>query len=400
MNQRNNSYSVQNRLQQLNGSGGPGRRPPPQQQLPQQQQHQHNYQQPNHMRGGPNGIGGGAPNINQTQQQLQQLSMNNEGQNSEPTEAEIHALSFLIEIMEKLNSNPGKFEDYQKELTALYIEFAENHHVICNAIELIFTQSIDEQNFRYTGARLCRLLDSIDPSPESMFRHLLCCKLQYNDNEILQYMTNETHKVRNTTLFLAELYIQLQNDGSRITSIANSIHHCISLLMKKKSPENIKCVCQTLKLCGYELDIDFPKETEDLMYQLNNCENTDISTQRLLTSVIELRKNRWGRSEPIALSAPVPIDDLNNQDFSNDPVFYGPDGQVLTDEESAFLWSATSYPSDGFDEAEDNDPDALVEIEPEMDLEIQLAFKDFVSYQNQKWQNLAMPSAETTITAT
>lgn len=25
-----------------------------------------------------------------------------------------------------------------------------------------------------------------------------------------------------------------------------------------------------------------------------------------------------------------------------------------------------------------NDPDALVEIEPEMDLEIQLAFKDFV----------------------
>lgn len=42
--------------------------------------------------------------------------------------------------MEKLNSNPGKFEDYQKELTALYIEFSENHHVICNAIELIFTQ--------------------------------------------------------------------------------------------------------------------------------------------------------------------------------------------------------------------------------------------------------------------
>lgn len=31
-----------------------------------------------------------------------------------------------------------------------------------------------------------------------------------------------------------------------------------------------------------------------------------------------------------------------------------------------------------------NDPDALVEIEPEMDLEIQLAFKDFVSFQNRK----------------
>lgn len=53
-------------------------------------------------------------------------------------------MSFLIEVMEKLNSNPGKFEDYQKELTTLYIEFAENHHVICNAIELIFTQVIKQ----------------------------------------------------------------------------------------------------------------------------------------------------------------------------------------------------------------------------------------------------------------
>lgn len=74
-----------------------------------------------------------------------------------------------------------------------------------------YLQSIDEQNFRYTGARLCRLLDSINPSPDSKFRHLLNCKLEYNDQEIVQFMNNETHKVRNTTLFLAELYIQLQN---------------------------------------------------------------------------------------------------------------------------------------------------------------------------------------------
>lgn len=90
--------------------------------------------------------------------------------------------------------------------------------------------------------------------------------------------------------------------------------------MPKTSPENIKCVCQTLKvssrilniinrlrwepqnflifsqLCGYELDIDFPKETEELMNQLSSCENTDVSTQRLLSSVIDLRKIRWGRN--------------------------------------------------------------------------------------------------------
>lgn len=77
---------------------------------------------------------------------------------------------------------------------------------------IFFLQSVEEQNFRYTGARLCRLLDSIDPTQNSLFRRLICFKLRYNDSELIQYMNdNETHKVRNTTLFLAELYIQLQN---------------------------------------------------------------------------------------------------------------------------------------------------------------------------------------------
>lgn len=369
LNQHNN-YSVQNRLQYNNGSNGGGGR-----QSQQQQQQQHYHQQ-------------SRVNSNHHQPPPQPPIAGGEGGEAEPSEAEMHALSFLIEIMEKLNNDPGKFEDFQKELTTLYIEFSHNQHVMSNAIELIFVQSINEQNFRYTGARLCRLLDGIDPNPDSVFRRLLCCKLQYNDTEIIQYMTNETHKVRNTILFLAELYIQLQNDGTRITSIASSIHNAISLLMPKLSPENVKCICQTLKLCGYELDIDFPKETEDVISQLSRCENIDVSTQRLLQSVIDLRKNRWGRTvETNVLSTPEPVVESNGKEFRNDPVFYGPDGQILSDEESAFLWNVTNYPADGYDDDEDNDPDALVNIEPEMDLEIQLAFKDFVSFQNNKWLN-------------
>lgn len=162
----------------------------------------------------------------------------------------MNALSFLMEIIEKLMNDPGLYESYQKELTSLYNDHSDDQHVVSNAIELFFNhvsycirndlfvksifslksrnkinkliyfcfifsilpKSIEEQNFRYTGARLCRLLDSIDPTPNSLFRRLLCCKLQYNDTELIQFMNdNETHKVRNTTLFLAELYIQLQN---------------------------------------------------------------------------------------------------------------------------------------------------------------------------------------------
>lgn len=54
-----------------------------------------------------------------------------------------------------------------------------------------------------------------------------------------------------------------------------------------------------------------------------------------------------------ALSTPIPQPIDDSKAFNNDPVFYGPDGKILTDEESAFLWNVTSYPNDGYDDDEE-----------------------------------------------
>lgn len=75
-------------------------------------------------------------------------------------------------------------------------------------------QSINEPNFRYPGARILRLLDAFNPTPNSVFRKLLCLKMEYNEEENIQFLTNESQKVRGTTIFLAELYMQLQNVSS------------------------------------------------------------------------------------------------------------------------------------------------------------------------------------------
>lgn len=50
----------------------------------------------------------------------------------------MNALHFLIDTIEKLIHDPGQFENYQKELTTLYIDHADNQHVVSNAIELFF----------------------------------------------------------------------------------------------------------------------------------------------------------------------------------------------------------------------------------------------------------------------
>lgn len=56
-----------------------------------------------------------------------------------------------------------------------------------------------------------------------------------------------------------------------------------------------------------------------------------------------------------ALSQPLLVESGNGSEYSNDPVFYGPDGNVLTDEERAFLWNVTSCPheSESYDEEEE-----------------------------------------------
>lgn len=53
----------------------------------------------------------------------------------------------------------------------------------------------------------------------------------------------------------------------------------------------------SFQLCGYELEIDFPIEAADVLSILKQVKDIDVSTERLLKSVLELSQNRWGRTE-------------------------------------------------------------------------------------------------------
>lgn len=61
-----------------------------------------------------------------------------------------------------------------------------------------------------------------------------------------------------------------------------------------------------------------------------------------------------GRSLFIAVSNPLLVEQQpSGKEYSNDPVFYGPDGKILSEEESAFLWGATQPSNDYYDEEEE-----------------------------------------------
>ncbi|KAG5676043.1 hypothetical protein PVAND_005898 [Polypedilum vanderplanki] len=307
------------------------------------------------------------------------------------TETEQLALDFLSEVVSKLNDNPGLFENYQKKLRELFQELADNHFVMSNAIETIFEHSINEQNFRYTGARLCLLLDSLDLSSTSTFRNLLVMKMDFQNTEQIPYMQNDQRRVRGSTLFLAELFVQLSRpeDTRSAVDVSHYVLNSIMLLLTKPGPENIKCVCQTLKLSGYDLQKESPTEVEEAINQLKIiAEEQNIQTKRLIQSVVDLFYDNWGRkdaveieNQPPALQQQPPAH-LNNPQQYNDTVFYGPDGQILTEEESTFLNAnmPESYPIN-IDDIIDDESDDFVdeEDEPEMDLEMQMAYKEFIN---------------------
>lgn len=379
-----NNSAVRNRLQNAQNA---------QQMHNHQQQQQNHYQNQrdhhggnrhnnhNHHGGGGSGGGGGGGH-----------GMGNDyggggldGDAEQITESETLALDYLTEVIAELYDNPGMFENIQRKLKATFVEFRGNNFVLSNAIEMIFEQSIKEQNFRYMGARLCQLLDSLDDSPSSVLRQLLSMKMEHQQSELLIYLQQEQIKVRGTTLFLAELYMQLRKPhDKRNAEIAMRITSAAKILLSKEGPENIKCVCQCLKLCGFELERDRREDLMSILAQLGRLEGSiDNSTGRFVRSVLELQQKSWGRSEEVVPQANQSLSDSACDEFNDSPVFYGPDGTVMTEEENEFLDMAAPVTFEEFDDGED--PDELVDDE-NMDMEIKMAFKDFVAHTKNKQQ--------------
>lgn len=374
---KNNSGNLKSRLSNAQNPHMPSHHHQSQHHHHQQHHHQqqhhlnhHQQQQQHHhgMPGGSNDFGADADS--------DQISEN-----------ETFALDYLTEVIAELYDNPGMFDSIQRKLKGTFAEFRNNHFVLSNAVEIIFEHSIKEQNFRYMGARLCKLLDSLDENSTGVLWQLLSMKMSHQQSELLGFMTNEQIKVRGTTLFLAELYMQLRkpNDLNRNAEIAMRIIEAAKVLLSKEGPENIKCVCQCLKLCGYELERDRRDELMDILHTLEKLEgSTDNSTGRFIRSVLDLQQKSWGRSEEVVPVIQPQMSEAVSAagEFHDSPVFYGPDGQVMTQEENDFLETQAPITFEEYDD-EEGDPDDLVDDE-NMDLEIKLAFKEFVTGNNNR----------------
>lgn len=112
-----------------------------------------------------------------------------------------------------------------------------------------------------------------------------------------------------------------------------------------------------MQLCGSQLEQDVSQDIDTVMAMLARLENElDTSTSRLIESVLKLRMSRWGKNNmgesnrhtydlksnwnndcPLVAGPKSSSSNYNSYAQADGPVFYGPDGQVLTDDEASFL---------------------------------------------------------------
>ncbi|KAH0811035.1 hypothetical protein MTP99_013913 [Tenebrio molitor] len=266
----------------------------------------------------------------------------------------------LKHLIDTLTKDPGQFSDLLDIFMDTLCPYFEDIFVLSRAALLLVEQAIDHPSFRYTAARLCCYIEQYCPKFRAEL-HLTCQK----------ELKNHSNK-SGLLLFVAELYTQLHHENIYGNYLIDAYKHLLAI----GGNENVKSICQALKLTGFSLELYNKKALDEVFSKLNEVKPTVTGTaSSLINSVINLRSSQWGHDSPVNSSS---NSEPENTYWSEPPhtVFYNADGSKFTSEENDFL-AANMHSTEEY-LTDVSDPDELCDPEPEMDEEIQAAFKDFV----------------------
>ncbi|CAH1155754.1 unnamed protein product [Phaedon cochleariae] len=268
-------------------------------------------------------------------------------------------------IIATLTKDPGQFDN----LLEIFLETLMPHLEDITPISIITQTLLDEAlthpNFRYTGAKLCWYIEQASPEFRAEL-HLRCNK-----------KIEDSPDIQNVSLFIAELYTQLPH----LNIYGALLIRSFGKLFEKGGNDDIKCICQALKLTGYSLEHSNSKELDGIFKKLREVKSSVSGTAlTLLNSVLTLRSTNWGHTSDVSESENEG-DFFEYEDVHHDTVFYNTDGEVLTKEENEFIVAHMNYSEELSDYS---DPDDLCDPEAEMDEEIQAAFKEFVKLGNKQ----------------
>ncbi|KAH9498472.1 hypothetical protein Btru_007592 [Bulinus truncatus] len=250
-----------------------------------------------------------------------------------------------------LNMNPGNMEEYLRPICEMIQQSSASTETVNGMVESLFRQSIQEQNFRYTGARICQYLASALKS-NSLFNgfhkiFMKRCQSEYaKRNELLSGNPADQERLRGLAMFMAEIFLNVETeleDGTkeRIKFLPKILIDFVHTLLTQANDANVKCSCQLLKLSGGLME-DIVKSTpndcmafENIFDKLESLKSSSLSENAkfLVNSVIDLKNKDWNRSVSSPPKKPMYFQADPNNFQVQEPVFYN-NGNVCSREDA------------------------------------------------------------------
>ncbi|KAK3782497.1 hypothetical protein RRG08_061727 [Elysia crispata] len=252
-----------------------------------------------------------------------------------------------------LNTHPGNMEEYLRPICELIQRGQGNNTDVGNMVESLFEQSIQESNFRYTGARICQYLSThLKDTPQFEGFHKIFirrCQIEYDKRtDLVNGGPEDQERLRGLAMFMAEVFLNVQiinADGSIsrlkfLPGILMNLAHCV---MSKPVDLNIKCICQLFKLSGALIEDEVkikPEECfefEEIFSNLQSLQDSSMISDDAkfrIKSVMNLKEANWNRN----LSSPPKKSTEFNSDLtsfqSQEPVFYNNAGERCSRQEA------------------------------------------------------------------
>ncbi|XP_061175772.1 polyadenylate-binding protein-interacting protein 1-like isoform X2 [Saccostrea echinata] len=272
-------------------------------------------------------------------------------------------LNSFQETLTALISQPGNMEELMRVVIDQMKQLPESEQSILDrVIDMLFEQCVTEPNFRYTGARLCKLLCK-ELKSHPIFKNfrsafLTRCKAEYLKKEEMIANPETVDRLCGFTMFIGELFLNLEAEkevGGNITfekiGILRSpvLKDLLLILLQHPTDFTVKCATQLLKLTGSTIeDTAYLNPTPEGSYdevflqirQLDSYPDLNRTSKCLIKSVIDLKDNNWGRSRSSNPATPEesyqPVYQQAAEFTQNEPVFYNQQGQPITAEEAGY----------------------------------------------------------------
>ncbi|KAI1306519.1 Polyadenylate-binding protein-interacting protein 1 [Halotydeus destructor] len=211
------------------------------------------------------------------------------------------ALGELKEVIDNISQEPAAYETLIEHVTNVLNSCVDEDEdiVLSCVVNNVVDQAIVDQNFRYNGVRMCMHFIEylkLNTSKGFTFKDLLLqrCQREVSRRESLARATDGGVYLRGVTLFLADLSTRI-SENEPIASLPE----LIMTMMKFPNVDNMKCVCNALKLAGPGMEKfaqqSGRKDVQEIFIKLQNHRDTERNStiKDYITNLIEYKERGW-----------------------------------------------------------------------------------------------------------